>query len=484
MLESGRQRLFVVAAFAIPLILFVSQPSCLWNFDGVACAAALELGNPAYLFHIQHLLYGFLGFLFWKVLALPLGMSRALPALQLFTSILSAVALAGLYVALQRSTKDRVVALLMSATMGTTAVVWVWSVEAQVYALGFLGLSWATAALFQPDSPRKWMWVGLLQGIAILGHLMHFLWCIPALYWIMKGNSSLEARRHQAMTYLGILTIAVLIPYALAFFFAVKPNLPGDMQLSNWLKGSLGLTPDRRIAWHWSGGNTPGIWLKATASFFWGNLWPYGPAHTKAEGLLFGLSALSLLTAAGTALRTRWDKLKTFCLLWIASYALLFWTWEPATLCYRMSEAIPFGLWFATGLMTISQKWLRYGLASLALTSTLFLTLFSQIMPMTREQNNILFSRTKALAAATPAQSLYLTMGTQEWIYLLYFTGRASLNLPQIPDGKSEAQLMTVLANVPVYVEASALHNEREKRWLSKFKQRPIAEGLPWLQVL
>ena len=51
----------------------------MWNFDGVACAAALELGNPIYYFHANHLLYGFFGALFWKAVQ-PLHVDRALPA--------------------------------------------------------------------------------------------------------------------------------------------------------------------------------------------------------------------------------------------------------------------------------------------------------------------------------------------------------------------------------------------------------------------
>ena len=76
-------------AAAIPLTFYLVCPSTYWNFDGVACAAALELGNPVYFFHAQHLMYGFLGFLFWKLL-LPLGVVKALPALQIFCSLLSA----------------------------------------------------------------------------------------------------------------------------------------------------------------------------------------------------------------------------------------------------------------------------------------------------------------------------------------------------------------------------------------------------------
>src|SRR5260221_1232384 len=119
-------------AFSLPLALYWAYPSALWNFDGVACAAALELGNPFYLFHANHLLYGFLGYGFWKLIGSPLGLIRALPALQFFTSLLAALGLLGLYRLLLALLKNNVSALLLTCGLSVTAAFWVWSVEAQV----------------------------------------------------------------------------------------------------------------------------------------------------------------------------------------------------------------------------------------------------------------------------------------------------------------------------------------------------------------
>jgi hypothetical protein len=129
-------------AFILPLGLYVAFPSTMWNFDGVACAAALELGNPVFYFHSNHLLYGFLGVGFWKLTSL-MGLHRALPALQLFTSLLSVGGLLGVYQCILRLLQDRWLALGIVLSVSVTAVLWVWSVEAQVYALGFLGICWA-----------------------------------------------------------------------------------------------------------------------------------------------------------------------------------------------------------------------------------------------------------------------------------------------------------------------------------------------------
>jgi len=234
----------------------------MWNFDGVACAAALELGWPLYFFHANHLLYGFLGFLFWKGLGAPMGLSRALPALQLFTSLVAALGLIGLYRILYALLKNNISSLLLTLGLAVTAAFWVWSVEAQVYALGFLPLAWATHLLFNSQSDKKYFWVGLLHAGAVLGHVMHAMWIVPAIYW-MWGD--IKAIRQYAMT----LAVATVLPYALVLCFVVIPGRDWARILI-WLKGSAGLTPDRRWAWHSPGWIGPWQWLRSTVRRYGG----------------------------------------------------------------------------------------------------------------------------------------------------------------------------------------------------------------------
>ncbi len=241
-------------AFAVPLTLYLSVPSCFWNFDGVACAAALELGQPAYLFHSNHLLYGALGFLFWRGIGLPLGLTRALPALQLFTSLLASWGLVGLYRILLPLLNNRWVALLLSSSLALTASFWVWSVEAQVYALGFLALAWATVALVQDPSPKKYIWVGLLHGGAVLGHIMHVLWMIPVLYWMYEECRRLH-RPAQTIHSAILFFLRSSCRYSLlsSHFLRHRAWTRHRGRMWIWLKGSAGLTPDRSWAWHCGG---------------------------------------------------------------------------------------------------------------------------------------------------------------------------------------------------------------------------------------
>ncbi len=418
-------------SFSLPLALYLTWPSTLWNFDGVACAAALELGNPVFFFHANHLLYGFLGYGFWKFAGIPCGLTRALPALQLFTSFLAALGLVGLYQLIRALLKNNASALLLTLGLSVTAAFWVWSVEAQVYTLGFLPLAWATYILLVYVGANKYVWVGLLHAAAVLGHLMHFLWAIPALYW-MWGHPNAIRR------YLKVLFLATTIPYALVLIFVIAPNRDFAHTLI-WLKGSAGLTPDRSWAWHFPGKAGPWIWLKSTAPALWGNFWPYGDVQISTA--LWVLAACSIVIMVIVLFRSwvnRHEKAWHFSWIWLAVYGLFLSTWEPSTLCYRIPDIIPLGILLALGLNTWRSS-VQIVLASLFLGSTFTVNLFSRILPMHDIKRNTIYQETITLSKITPPNSLYITQGGPPWIYLLYFTGRFAWNAGSMsPAGMSE----------------------------------------------
>jgi cadmium resistance protein CadD (predicted permease) len=436
-------------AFLLPLTLFLGVPSAMWNFDGVACAAALELGQPAYFFHANHLLYGFFGFLFWKWIGAPLGMVRALPALQLFTSLLSAAGLVGLYRLCASILQNRLTALGLTLSLAVTAAFWVWSVEAQVYPLGFLALAWAAFVLFRSSGPQKYVWTGVLHGAAVLGHEMHLLWIVPAVYW-MRREADFQ-RRHLGR-YLGSLAAVVLIPYMIVLAFVIAPgrNLA---HILIWLKGSAGLTPDRRWAWHSVGWSGPWIWLKSTGPALWGSFWPYG--RTPVPGGLWAMTAVSaliLLILLFRAVREFHNRAVAFALLWLGTYGLFLSTWEPATLCYRMTDIIPLGILMAVGLKSLKAA-AQGVLIGLVLAATLAVNLATRIGPMRRPEENPLYQETLTLSRIAPPDSLYITESGTSWMYLLYFTGRTAWNRHSLDPERLEEAIARQKKIRPVYIQ-------------------------------
>jgi len=462
-------------AAAIPLAFYLAYPSTYWNFDGVACAAALELGNPVYLFHAQHLLYGFLGFLAWKLL-LPLGMHRALPALQMFTSVLASASLYVLWRVLAALSKDAWLAFFLTCAAGFSAVFWMWSVEAQVYSLGVLGLAAATFFLLSEDAPLRMRRVGFWHGVAVLGHLVHGLWMIPASYWIYK-------RKLPVRPYLAAFVGTVAVAYTAVAVFVLRPYHGHGDWLSHWIKGSLGLSADRSLAWHWPGGSGILQWTQATPGVLWGT-WTSdaGPVAP----WIHGLTLLSILFLAGwtarSARRGKSSALVIFNGIWLGSYAIFFSTWEPRTLCYRMSDLIPFTLLLMSACLVWPARRWRLAIAGCWMASLGVINFFTVARPLHNSLNNETYQQTLALARLTPVQSLYLTPGGLSWMYLLYFTGRSAWNVHTLSMNEFDKSWSALQPRPALYAANVLLQDPAAAPWLAHHHLKMLP-GLSWLEV-
>lgn len=459
----------------------------MWNFDGVACAAALELGNPVYYFHSNHLLYAFLGNYLWKILLYPLGFQRALPALQLFTSLLACGGLVGLYRLLKELGSSPSEALLLTLCLSVCAVFWVWSVEAQVYALGFLAIAWSTFFLLQPGSPHKWRTVGLGHAAAVLGHVIHLLWLVPALYWLWQESRSTPSSRFRNLKqYACWLAIGIAVPYLLAMGWVIIPRHPQMAWIETWLMGSAAVGADRAFHWHFPGWQGPFLWAYTTLRFFWGSLWPYQSmrAGTR-DWFLTAVSGTCLVILLGRSFRDRRQPLWRFSALWLIAYGLFLWTWEPGTECYRMSDAVPVALLLALGLQTLSFKKMRWALPACLFVALLPLNAATRIYPMSQSAGNATFIEISRLLQWTPENSLYLTTGGLPFIYLLYFGGRSARDLHRwnLRGTESEAEIARVQGMAPVLIQSAATEGPLAPPWMTHHALRPVGHGLPWCYI-
>ena len=140
-----------------------------------------------------------------------------------------------------------------------------------------------------------------------------------------------------------------------------------------------------------------------------------------------------------------------FSAVWLATYGLFLSTWEPATLCYRMTDVIPLGILLALGLRHWPPR-SQILLAALILGCTLHVNLMSRIIPMHDIGRNSTYQETLTLSKISPPNSLYITQGGPPWIYLLYFTGRTAWNANTFAPGRLEAEIARQKKERPVYV--------------------------------
>ena len=180
--EAASERRLVGVVFISCLLLYLSFRSLYFNFDGSACATAVELSDFKHLVHGNHLVYGVLGWLFdqgWRLLGYG---GRAILSLQVLDGILGAAAAAVFASILHRAGRGEREAALGAAALAVSQAWWFWSLEAQVYMLGalFAALS-AREALADSPSPER---LGLWHAGAVLGHVGHVM-ALPALIFIL-----------------------------------------------------------------------------------------------------------------------------------------------------------------------------------------------------------------------------------------------------------------------------------------------------------
>lgn len=407
------------AVFAASLLLYLAFRSQYFNFDGVACAVAVELSDFKHLVHGNHLAYGVLGWLFdqgWRLLGYG---GRAILPLQVLDGLLGAAGAAVFASLLLRAGRSARESALGAAALAVSQAWWFWSLEAQVYMLGafFVALA-AREALAEKPSPEL---LGLWHAGAVLGHAGHAM-ALPALVFLLTRKRGWAG----VPRYAGVLGGTVLAAYAAAGIFAVRPQTFAELRL--WLLGSAALSADRSFAWH-----APALaaalpdWCRMTLKIFCDNVL---------------LALLPLIAAAVGAYRG--GREARFWLIWLAGYAALYLTWEPSTIVYRVSDLIP--LWaLGQGALSRWPSWARGSTLALWVTAAFAYNLVFLVRPSADPASNADLVEARWTGAHVP-QDAWVLATSRGVIYLPYFMGLKPLNLRYLSDEAMLAGRLDALA--------------------------------------
>jgi hypothetical protein len=453
------------AVFSAVLLFNLSLRSVFHNFDGVACAIAVELSDFKHLVHGNHLAYGVVGWCFdtiWRFLGYQ---GQSLLVLQVLDSVLGAAGAAVFSSLLRRMGRGEREAVLGAAALAVCHAWWFWSLEAQVYMLGALFAALAAREVLS-EKPRPAL-VGLWHAGAILGHVGHLM-ALPALVYVLTRKKG----PREAFPYLSSLFVAVAIPYLCAGLFAVKPSTFAELRL--WLLGSAALTTDRSFLWH----SIPlaqalPAWAGMTLRVFTGFVGRQGFAWS--AGVI--LAVLPLLAAArGAADRTRES---AFWLLWLAGYAVLFIAWEPYTIVYRVSDLIALWALATMGLKALPSR-LRLG-ALIAWTAAVFaFNLVFVVRPAADPANNPDLVEAEWTKTSAPPEAWVLANGRGA-VYIPYFAGRRPVNLRYFTEEKTLHARLDELAQAGqvVYVSGRTLEEEGLRAKLERYGLTPVAAAGP-----
>ncbi|MDP3541276.1 MAG: hypothetical protein Q8T11_02270 [Elusimicrobiota bacterium] len=450
------------AAIFIAVLLFnLSQRSLFYNFDGIACAIAVELSDFKHLVHGNHLAYGVVGWCFDKIWRVFGYQGQSVLVLQVLDSVLGAAGAAIFSSLLRRMGRGERESVLAAAALAVSHAWWFWSLEAQVYMLGALFAALAAREVLS-EKPRPAL-VGLWHAGAILGHVGHLM-ALPALLFVLTRKRN----PREAFPYLSSLSVAVAIPYICAGLFAVDPSSFNDLRL--WLLGSAALTTDRSFHWH----SIPlssalPAWLGMSLRIFTEFVGRQGPSWFAGVAL----AVLPLLAAArGAADRTRES---VFWLLWLAGYAVLFIAWEPYTIVYRVSDLLALWALATMGLKSLPAR-ARQGALVAWTAAALAFNLTYVVRPAADPANNPDLVEAEWTKISAPEHAWVLANGRGA-VYIPYFTARRPVNLRYYTDEKALHARLDALtgAGEAVYVSGRTLLEEGLRGKLERYGLHPSA---------
>lgn len=412
--------------FAGALLLNLSTRSLFFNFDGVACAIAVELSDFKHLVHGNHLAYGVVGWAFHSLWKLFGYQGPALLPLQVLDSILGAAAAAVFGDLLRKQGRGEREAALGAAALAVSHAWWFWSLEAQVYMLGALFIVLAAREALS-DRPRL-LWLGFWHGLAILGHVGHVM-AFPALAYALTRRKN----RSDAAAYLGVAAFVLAFSYISACNLAVKPSTGEELRL--WLLGSAALGVDRGFSWH----STPLLysifsWSRMSLRIF--------AEFVGRAGIAWSLGVIIAVLPVLAAARGAAEKTKegSFWLIWLAGYALLFIAWEPYTIVYRVTDLMPLIALATLGLGGFSPRVRGAALAAWILAAGAY-NYATVIKPASVFSNNPDLVEAEWTKVSTPPEAWVLVNG-RGGVYVPYFSGRRTVNLRYFDaPGSLEARL-------------------------------------------
>lgn len=436
------------------VLLDLSWQSQYFNFDGVACAVAIELSDFKHLVHGNHLAYGIIGWTFDRLLR-EIGYSGpAILSLQILGAILGGVGVAAFYSLSRRAGHDERLSAAAAAALAVSHAWWFWSIEAQVYTLGAVFAIFAAREAFAAK-PRPAV-VGALTGLAALGHIGHAM-ALPALLWLNP--------KHRARTIFAAAAV-VSAAYLAAGIFAVRPATLHEVRL--WLLGSASMGIGRSFDWHSAAPiNALLGWLRNLLRIF-SEFWGLSGSEF-AVGLFLAILPLAAV-ASGAYTKERRAR---FWLYWLAGYAALFLLWEPNTIVYRVIDLV--GLWSLAllGLRRIPRRFAAGAVAAWSVCAFAH-NLTSVVIPQSQPESNADLVEARFVAASTPESAWILAWGRVE-IYDPYFAHRRPITWRYFPDADALAARLAAVGADPVYVTSRSIELSGHGPDLAGFLLRPVA---------
>jgi hypothetical protein len=331
-------------------LIYLAFPTRVYYWDGIVFAQAIEdaAGLNASLVHPNHLIYNFAGYLFYKLLHAFGFELRAVTALQILNSLLSAGCAAVLFAILMNTLRSRYLSACLTLLFAFSATWWKFSTDANAYIPSVLFLLISFYLVLPGRKPRPLL-VAIAFFISMAFHqLAVVMFPVLALgIYLQRGPLSLKQRALNS-AYFTLLAFALIVAtYGYLFYRAT-----GTFELPRLLRWTASYSPDADTKFNlWSNLQYS---LRGQVRLFFGGRFNLlrGLVNPFVVLLLIGLvSAVVLLIFdtlknLGKILKFRWlrelrleAQEKTVLLLslvWTGLYLVFLYFWLPQNTFYRL----------------------------------------------------------------------------------------------------------------------------------------------------
>jgi hypothetical protein len=330
------------------LALYLAFPTRAYYWDGIVFAQAIEDASSASvsLAHPNHLVYNFAGYFFYRLLRGLGANMRALTALQILNSIISAGSATILFLILRDAFRSIYFAVTLTLLFALSATWWKFSTDANAYIPSVFFLLVSFYLVLPKRKPRP-----LLQALSFVAAMcFHELAVVAFLVfalgvYLQDGALAIRRRFANAIVFAVVSFVLIVGAYALVFY-----KTTGTLDVARLLRWTASYSPDADT--HFSLWSNFGYSLRGHARLFFGGRLNLLRGLLNAGVVLlialFALAVLGLIFAVVLQLPTlklRWrgarllPRQKTvllLALLWAVVYLAFLFFWLPQNTFYRL----------------------------------------------------------------------------------------------------------------------------------------------------
>jgi len=337
----SRSHIAPLILFSVTAVIYLLFPTRVYYWDGIVFAQAIEDASaltPS-LVHPNHLIYNFAGYIFYKLLRAIGADVRALTALQILNSLLSALCAGVLFSILMQTLRSFYFSLFLALLFAFSATWWKFSTDANAYIPSVLFLLISFYLVMPGRKPRPLL-TAFAFFISMAFHQLAVLMFPVLALGVYLQDVTFKRQALNAVYF--TVTAAVLIVAAYAGLFYLTT---GEFDLVRFIRWTTSYSPDADTKFRlWS--NLQYSLRGQVRLFFGGRLNSLRGLMNPAILVLllcliaaiffFIFNLLQNLRPAKMLMATRQKTVLLLSLLWIGIYVVFLFFWLPQNTFYRL----------------------------------------------------------------------------------------------------------------------------------------------------